>query len=112
MATEHILNLEEYRTHNSRVFSGRPRGESVRRRSRIDTLEQEYDKIKIEIPADIGSINPSFLEEFLFNVVKKLGKDGFHKKIEFVCLGRYDIEEDLSEAINHILKQNNALALA
>jgi hypothetical protein len=112
MATEFILKLQEYRTPGSRVFSGRPRGKSVREKSNIDSIETKYSRIKIEIPSDIGSINPSFLEEFLFNVVSRLGKVGFYKKFEFVSLGRYNIEEDLSEAIDHILKKENALVLA
>ena len=112
MTTESILKLQDYRTPGSRVFSGRPRGKNVRERSEIDAIEPKFDKIVIEIPSDIGSINPSFLEEFLFNVVRKLGKVGFYKKFSFVSLGRYRIENDLSEAIDHILKKENALAFA
>ncbi|MCF8248209.1 MAG: hypothetical protein K9J37_23570 [Saprospiraceae bacterium] len=109
---EHTINLQEYRTPKSRVFSGRQRGEDVRRKSKIDLVEPDYTKITIVVPSDIGSINPSFLEEFLFNVVRKLGKGGFNNKFKFDCQGRYQIDEDLSEAIDHILKKDNALNYA
>ena len=57
------------------------------------------------------SINPSFLEEFLTNVVKSLGKEGFYKKIKFASDSkRYDIALDLEEAVDRILRNENALS--
>ncbi|MDI1306291.1 MAG: DUF4325 domain-containing protein [bacterium] len=103
------LDLTTYRTEGARVFTGRDRGKLVRDKSLIDELEKNYDQIKILIPEDIYSINPSFLEEFLFNVVSKLGKDGFYKKFEFSNAGEYEIEEDLESAIERILRKSNAL---
>ena len=56
------------------------------------------------------SINPSFLEEFLFNIVNKLGKEKFYQKVKFSNNSeRYDINEDLEEAVDRILRANNAL---
>lgn len=104
------INLDDYRTPNSKVFTGRDRGIEVRTKSRIDILESQSDKIDIIIPSDIRSINPSFLEEFLVNVVTKLGAHGFNNKFKFINEGRYKIEEDLEEAIDRILRDDNALA--
>jgi len=107
--TTQIINLEKHRTPKSRVFSGRPRGEKVRKESKIDDLELSSDKIIIEIPEVIGSINPSFLEEFLYHVVRKLGIEGFREKFEFKSLGVYKIEPDLEDALDRIQKRQNAL---
>lgn len=107
---ELIIDLQDYRTVGSKVFTGRARGKKVREDSRIDELEQTFKFIKIIIPNDIASINPSFLEEFLENVVIKLGEAGFYKKFSFVNEGRYKIDEDLSEAIDRILTEDNALS--
>lgn len=104
------IDLENYRTKGSRVFIGRDRGIEVRNTSKIDTLATEYDEVIIKIPDDIGSINPSFLEEFLFNVVTKLKKEEFFQKIKFTNEGRYKIAEDVGEAVDRILREQNALS--
>ena len=104
------IDLQDFRTNGAKVFTTRPRGIEVRNKSNIDKVEPEYDKITITIPADISSINPSFLEEFFENIVMKLGENGFYEKFTFVNEGRYKIDTDLAEAIERILREENALA--
>lgn len=104
------IDLQEFRTPGSKVFTTRPRGVQVRNDTKIDTIEPVYDKITITIPNDISSINPSFLEEFFENVVLKLGEKGFYEKFSFINEGRYKIATDLEEAIERILREENALA--
>lgn len=104
------IKLQDYRTSRSKVFTGRDRGIEVREKSKIDELEKVYDEITIIIPEDIGSINPSFLEEFLLTVVTKLKADKFFKKFRFQNTGRYKIDEDLEEAVDRILRTETALA--
>lgn len=108
MATK-TINLQDFRTSGSRVFTGRDRGIEVRNASKIDSFESQFDEIIIQIPEDIGSINPSFLEEFLHNVVIKLKKDAFFNKFQFKTTGRYNISNDLIEAVERILREENAL---
>ena len=107
---DNIIDLEKYRTPRSKVFTGRDRGIEVRVQSQIDQLSEQNPGITIIIPVDIRSINPSFLEEFLFNVVTNFGEQGFRHKFNFENLGRYQIENDLKEAIERILRQENALS--
>ena len=75
----YTIDLELYRTPGSKVFTGRDRGIEVRTASKIDEVEKTLDKIDIIIPEDIRSINPSFLEEFLLNVVTKLKGNKFRE---------------------------------
>ena len=103
------IDLEDFRTNGAKVFTTRPRGIEVREESKIDTIEPKYEKITITIPQDISSINPSFLEEFFENVVIKLGEKGFYQKFSFINEGRYKIESDLTEAVERILREENAL---
>ena len=88
---DNIINLEDFRARDkdriSKVFTGRDKGEYVRKNSRIDELEAAYDHVRIIIPDNVYSINPSFFEEFLVNVVSKLGKERFLEKFEFVSEG-------------------------
>ena len=110
------INLENYRaedkvTHvKAKVFTGRDRGKDVREKSRIDQLEPACEKVVIEIPADIYSINPSFFEELFFNVVNKLKKDGFLAKFSIRSLGEYDFQDEMMEAIDRILNDTTAIS--
>lgn len=109
------INLENYRaedkvTHvKAKVFTGRDRGKDVREKSKIDQIEAVNEKVVIEIPADIYSINPSFFEELFFNVVTKLKKDGFLSKFSIHSCGEYDFQDELMEAIDRILNDTTAI---
>lgn len=114
LSKENIINLEDFRVRAkdgtiAKVFTGRDRGEDVRKASKIDELEKNYDKVVIIIPDNIYSINPSFFEELFINVVLKLGKEKFREKFEFQSQGNYNYERPLSEAIIRILRQNTAI---
>ena len=89
MKTSNVIDLEDFRVKDqegniSKVFTGRDRGRTVRINSQIDKLETIYDTIIIKIPKDVYSINPSFFEEFLSNVVNKLNRKGFYEKFQFM----------------------------
>lgn len=113
MNNDKIINLEDFRAKEgnriSKVFTGRDRGKYVREKSHIDELETQYDEIIIIIPDQIYSINPSFFEEFLVNVVKKLGKEKFLSKFKFKTNGDYEYEMPLNQAIDRILKTQTAI---
>jgi len=111
---DNIINLEDYRVIDkdgsvAKVFTGRDRGEDVRKASNIDKIEEKYETVVIVIPDNIYSINPSFFEELFVNVVIKLGKEKFREKFVFESLGKYNYEKPLSEAIMRILRKNTAI---
>lgn len=114
LSQDNTINLEDFRARDdkkgiiSKVFTGRDRGEIVRDKSKLDKIETEYEIVNIIIPEDIYSINPSFFEELFVNVVKKLGKEKFLEKFQFTYKG-YNFEDKLIEAIDRILRDNNAL---
>lgn len=107
------INLEDYRAKDglkiSKVFTGRDRGLYVREQSKIDEIEQLNDVVNIIIPKNIYSINPSFFEELFVNIIKRLGKENFLKKICFKSEGDYNFETPLNEAIERVLRKKSAL---
>ena len=114
LSNGNIINLEDFRVKGkdgaiAKVFTGRDRGEDVRKASRIDELDEHYEEVKIIIPNNIYSINPSFFEELFVNVVLKLGREGFRNKYQFQSQGNYNYERPLSEAIIRILRKNTAI---
>lgn len=108
--TTATINLGDYLTPGAKVFTGRDRGQEVRKRSKINDLANTSSKLTIQIPNQVRSINPSFLEEFLVDVVRQLGREAFLQRVEFTKAQRYDVTEDLEEAIDRILTEENALA--
>jgi len=106
---ETTINLERFRSKGSKVFTGRDRGEQDRKLSKIDQLAKDFEQIHLIIPVDIYSINPSYLEEFLVNVVSTLGKQKFYDKFVIENLGEYKIDQDLEEAIDRIIREDHAL---
>lgn len=110
---DNIIDLEDFRAQSAKmksmVFTGRDRGIDIRTRSNINNIADRYDKVILIIPDDIMSINPSFFEELLRDVVTKYGKDGFLAKFEVKCSGDYNYQRPLSEAIQRILKDESAI---
>lgn len=104
-----VFELEKYRAKDSCVFTGRDKGKYVRENSNFDRLEEENDKVIFVIPDNLFSINPSFFEELLVNVVGKLGKERFLAKYEFKNEGDYNYETPLMSAIDRLLRESNAL---
>ena len=108
MTTNKTINLEDFRTKGSKVFTGRDRGRIVRDASKIDEIEMD-EEVNVIIPDNIYSINPSFFEELFLNVVLKLGREEFLKKFKFQSLGNYDYSKPLHEAIDRILRKKTAI---
>nr|DAL11521.1 MAG TPA_asm: protein of unknown function DUF4325 [Caudoviricetes sp.] len=107
-----IIDLEKYRTQlgavKSKVFTGRDRGEEVRKKSNIDNIFKENDTITIIIPEDVYSITPSFLEQLFYNIIKQYGKEVFLQKIKWENNG-YNIDGPLDEAIDRIINDKTGL---
>ncbi|GGK41309.1 MULTISPECIES: DUF4325 domain-containing protein [Flavobacteriaceae] len=106
---ESVFKLEKYRATGSKVFTGRDKGKYVREKSKFDQIEEDSEKVIFVIPDNLFSINPSFFEELLINVVLKLGKKGFFEKFEFRNAGVYKYEKPLMDAVDRILRENHAL---
>lgn len=109
LSKENIINLEDFRTIGAKIFTGRDRGKTVRKESKINLIEENYDSVIIIVPDNVYSIIPSFFEEFLHDVVKKLGKSGFHAKFTVKSEGNYNPERALNEAIERILRNKTAI---
>lgn len=109
------IDLDAYRVVDkgsnmkSRVFAGRPRGKSVRELSKIDELVDSYDLVIVIVPDDIRAFNPSFIEEFLFNVVQKYGPLGYKEKVSFQSPNGFKFESKLQEGVSRIMRRMSGL---
>lgn len=99
--------LNDYRSKNVLVFSGRDRGELVRKSSNLDELEERYDRIDIVIPEDIISFNTSFFLGMFGDSVRKFKIEGFENKYFFINSERFS--ENIREGKARALKEQNPL---
>lgn len=103
------IQLAEYRTYpGAKVFSGRPRGEEVRRLLKFDDCDRAPDcSAIIQIPDDTYAFNMSFFLGLCSESVKKIGAEEFSKKYQFS--GPEILLSDLPEFIDQALKESTPL---
>lgn len=79
-----MVDLKDYRTRDSRVFSGRERGAAVRRSAELDRLDKEPKTlVEVRVPEDIFSVNSSFFLGMFGDSIRALGAEGFRAKYRF-----------------------------
>ena len=102
------VNLETYRTAPSKVFSGRKRGRKIRKTLNLDSIDDSNEPVRFIIPADIISLNPSFILGLLGPSIRKLGLESFNSRYSFVGdeVHAGNIEEGKKRALN----EKNVLA--
>ena len=92
---DNLLELKkEYRGGtNSTTFSGRPEGADVRAVINVSKYDAMAGIIKVTIPSDTTSFNPSFFLGLFYESVKTLGSvDAFKAKYQ-IDLSNFENEE-------------------
>ncbi len=105
--SEKIIDFESFRSTSSKVFSGRDRGNLIRKELKLEALVEENEKITIIVPSDIYSINTSFFLGLFGTIVRKLGEKIFREKFMFSCLDT--IFDDINEGIDRALKEKSVI---
>ena len=78
------INLDDYRSPNVRVFTGRVRGEKVRVAAKVPLFdEMENVQVTVIVPDDVTTIASSFFLGMFGDSIRRLEKDGFLKKYKF-----------------------------
>jgi hypothetical protein len=78
------LDLGTFRTSpENKIFSGRPRGEEVRRKAKVETLEGSDGIIAVKIPEDTFTLNLSFFLGLFAESVAQRGRPWFEKHYSF-----------------------------
>lgn len=84
MSGKFIIDLARYKAQDSRVYTGRTQGESVRRELKLSSIEKDNDEIEILIPEETASLNPSFFLGLLYDSIKALGIENFRTKYHII----------------------------
>ncbi|MBL0327012.1 MAG: hypothetical protein IPP61_17925 [Cytophagaceae bacterium] len=85
------IDLSNYKSGKSTIFTGRPQGEAVREKLKLDSVDSNKDSIVVfSLPDDTTSFNPSFYLGLLFKSYQTLGVDSFDSKYSFEFVTKDD----------------------
>lgn len=110
-----ITLTKEHRGGNqSTTFSGRPEGEAVREKLKLDSIDGNSEGVVVIIPNDTTSFNPSFFLGLFYKSIKSLGSvDAFKKKFTFDFSNFTDqellkyIEKDIEDSFRRCINELN-----
>ncbi len=109
---ESIINLADYLPEGEKVLSeweeGKRVGEETAINKRIVALGQS-DYVTVRLPEQIRYVSPAFLEGFLSEAIREYGRSGLLRRVKFTEATQYDISDNLEEAIDRTLTEQNAL---
>ena len=106
MSMEETIDLNDARTsRESRVLSGRPRGEECRQLFDVASLDDQPAKVTVRIPQDIYSMNTSFFLGLFGESVRALGKEGFREKYRFDCDPIHN--DTIADGVERALKESD-----
>ena len=96
-----IIDLGDHRSGESLIFSGRKRGRSVRKSTKLNDVNPDsIDKIKVMVPDDTIIVTSSFILGMIGNVVRKMGMEKSKKKIKFEGpINKSTVDEAIYEAL-------------
>lgn len=101
-----VINMEEHRNKESRIFSGRPFGKSVRAKRDLNILDNQDCRVEVVFPEVTWSINNSFFLGMFAASIEKLGEEKFKEK--YVFSGPF-VEEAVEYAIAATLNTTIAI---
>lgn len=101
-----VIDLKDYRSANVKVFSGRDRGEAVRKSIQLDTSRDTAEYVFI-VPEDIMSINESFFLGLFGPTIRKIGVEVFKQRFTFHCESH--ILKDIDDGISKAIRKKSAL---
>lgn len=95
------INLNDFRSEGTRVFSGRARGQAVLKSIDLLGLEKTKELITVIIPPDTIAFNPSFFLGLFGESVRRLGRAEFDRLYNFNANPIFtpDIEEGKQRAL-------------
>lgn len=109
-----VLTKEHRGGNQSTTFSGRPEGEAVRGKLKLDDIDGSPEEVSIIIPNDTTSFNPSFFLGLFYKSIKCLGSvDAFKKKFVFDFTNFTDqellkyIEKDIEDSYRRCINELN-----
>lgn len=94
------LNLHNYRSNGSRIFSGRDKGCNARKELKLGVIDFTHEEIIILIPKDTWAINSSFFGGLFEASVISLGEENFRKKYKFLYADGTELSYELQQNIN------------
>lgn len=94
------INLHNFRSDGSKIFSGRDRGCSARKELQLDCLDKENEPILVSVPKDTWAINSSFFGGLFEASVIALKEKAFKEKYIFMFDDGSELSDELKDNID------------
>lgn len=101
------IDLSNHRKGNSKVFSGREEGKSVRQKLNLDKTDSLEEKTIVVFPSDTISLNSSFFLGVFGPSIRTLGEKKFKEIYTFDC--PEFINSSIEDGIKRALKRSDPL---
>lgn len=103
---ENIIYLDAFLTRKKQnVLANALMGQIARDECTINELVKKYSYVRIIVPEKIMSVQASFLQGFLQDIILDIAHKKITSRIIFECQGLYDIERDLHETVSRVLRE-------
>ena len=79
------VNLNKYLAEGVKVFAGRDKGGVIRKILNLDFSDNNKEKVTIVIEDHTYSITHGFFCALFGDSVRKLGKEEFNRRYNFIC---------------------------
>ena len=89
-----VIDLDDYRTTDSRVFSGRERAKKIRKTINLDDIDRTGEQVEVRIPPDTYSVTSSFFLGLFGDSIRNLGEAEFRRRYRFKGEGITPMIED------------------
>lgn len=100
-----IIDLDNYRDQNAKVFIGYNNGKDVSRHVHLINKFDKFEEFEIIVPEGTFAVNPSFLEGLLEEAILHFGAKEFKIRFNFITVNNLDINSDINETIDRVLRQ-------
>lgn len=97
------IDLKHFKRKESKVFTGRPEGQKVRKDLKLDEIDKNDIVVNILIPNDTLSVNSSFFSGMFQKSLSTLGETQFRKKYQFICRKEVIIKINIEQNIKNCL---------
>ena len=94
------IRLGQFKQSEEKIFTDRDKGIEARKKLDLDRLEENEDVIKVLLPTDIWTVNPSFFGGLFEQSIKKY-HERFWDKYRFLYTDSSELSESVRASIEY-----------
>ena len=105
----HVVDMEEFRSPDVRVYAGRERGNACRLAASLDEADAKGWQVEVRIPEDVFSLTTGFMLAMFGPSIRWMGEQDFRKRYTFKGWRPDAMQEILDSMIRYALNRSSPL---